>query len=122
MTGVAADGPSPAPAADGAPAADRARSATSARREDALRALDRVCDFLGRSEPTNPAPLLIRRAQRLMTMPFMDIIRELAPDSTSRVEIDHRSGRGPVTHTMRATPSAAARSPKRGRSMPKKSQ
>ena len=55
-------------------------------REDALRALDRVCDFLNRNEPTNPAPLLIRRAQRIMTMPFMDIIRELAPEATNRVE------------------------------------
>jgi type VI secretion system protein ImpA len=55
-------------------------------REDALRALDRVCDFLSRNEPTNPAPLLIRRAQRIMTMPFMDIIRELAPDATGQVE------------------------------------
>jgi type VI secretion system protein ImpA len=55
-------------------------------RDDALRALDRVCDFLSRNEPTNPAPLLIRRAQRIMTMPFMDIIRELAPDATGQVE------------------------------------
>jgi type VI secretion system protein ImpA len=54
-------------------------------RDDALRALDRVCDFLARSEPTNPAPLLIRRAQRVMTMPFMDIIRDLAPDAAGQV-------------------------------------
>lgn len=54
-------------------------------RDDALRALDRVCDFLARSEPTNPAPLLIRRAQRVMTMQFMDIIRELAPDAVGQV-------------------------------------
>ena len=55
-------------------------------REDALRALERVCDFLARNEPTNPAPLLIRRAQRVMTMPFLDIIRELAPDAAGQVE------------------------------------
>jgi type VI secretion system protein ImpA len=55
-------------------------------RDDALRALDRVCEFLARNEPTNPAPLLIRRAQRIMTMPFLDIIRELAPDATGQVE------------------------------------
>jgi type VI secretion system protein ImpA len=84
VTGVTAEGGA-ATAADGAPAAVQAVGDIRSR-EDALRALDRVCDFLGRSEPTNPAPLLIRRAQRLMTMPFMDIIRELAPDSTSRVE------------------------------------
>ena len=55
-------------------------------RADAVRALERVCDFLARNEPTNPAPLLIRRAQRIMTMPFMDIIRELAPDAVGHVE------------------------------------
>jgi type VI secretion system protein ImpA len=55
-------------------------------REDAIRALERVCDFLARNEPTNPAPLLIRRAQRVMTMPFLDIIRELAPDAAGQVE------------------------------------
>ena len=84
-------------AASGAAAAGEAGSAAAAgggsiavgdlrSREDALRALDRVCDFLNRNEPTNPAPLLIRRAQRIMTMPFMDIIRELAPDATQQVE------------------------------------
>jgi type VI secretion system protein ImpA len=55
-------------------------------REDAVRALDRVCEFFARNEPTNPAPLLIRRAQRLMTMPFLEIIRELAPDAAGQVE------------------------------------
>ena len=77
--------PAPAPAPDaGAPAAAAGNRATSighiGSRADALKALDRVCEFLERSEPTNPAPLLIRRAQRLMTMPFVDIMREIAPE------------------------------------------
>jgi type VI secretion system protein ImpA len=55
-------------------------------REDAHRALERVCEFLARNEPTNPAPLLIRRAQRVMTMPFLDIIRELVPEAVGQVE------------------------------------
>ena len=57
-----------------------------ATRDDALQALDRVCDWIERHEPTNPAPLLIRRAKRLMTKNFMDIIRDLAPDGLSQVE------------------------------------
>jgi type VI secretion system protein ImpA len=56
-------------------------------REDASRALSMVCDYLERHEPTNPAPLLIRRAQRMMTMDFMAIISELAPDSVNQVEM-----------------------------------
>jgi type VI secretion system protein ImpA len=59
---------------------------TLASREDVLRTLDRVCDWLERNEPTNPAPLLIRRAQRLMKKNFMDIIRDLAPDGFDQVE------------------------------------
>ncbi len=57
-----------------------------ATRDDVLRTLDRVCDWLERNEPTNPAPLLIRRAQRLMKKNFMDIIRDLAPDGFDQVE------------------------------------
>jgi type VI secretion system protein ImpA len=55
-------------------------------RTDAVRALDRVCDFLAQNEPTNPAPLLIRRAQRIMTMSFMEIIQDLAPEATGQVQ------------------------------------
>ena len=56
-----------------------------ASREDALRALDRVCEWLSRTEPSNPAPLLIRRAQRLMKMNFLEIVRDMAPDSVDQV-------------------------------------
>ena len=79
---AAADAPPSTPTA--APAV--AVSGEIRSRDDAVRALERVCEYLAKSEPTNPAPLLIRRAQRLMTMPFLDIIRDLAPDATSQVE------------------------------------
>ena len=55
-------------------------------REDVQRSLDRVCDWIERNEPTNPAPLLIRRAQRLMSKNFIDIIRDLAPDGLREIE------------------------------------
>jgi type VI secretion system protein ImpA len=55
-------------------------------RDDAVKALDRVCEWIGRNEPTNPAPLLIRRAQRLMGKSFLEIIRDLAPDGLKDVE------------------------------------
>ena len=56
-------------------------------REDARRALDRVCEYLERNEPSNPASLFARRAQRLLSMPFLDIMRELSPDSMSHLEM-----------------------------------
>jgi type VI secretion system protein ImpA len=55
-------------------------------RQDAIEALERVCTYLESAEPTSPAPLLIRRAQRLMTMNFFDLMRDLAPDSLSQIK------------------------------------
>jgi type VI secretion system protein ImpA len=69
----------PAPRRSGAPG-------TIASREDAISALERVCDWIERNEPSNPAPLLIRRAQRLMSKNFLDIIRDLMPEGLDSVE------------------------------------
>ncbi len=55
-------------------------------RDDALRQLDRVCDFIERTEPANPAPLLIRRAQRLMKKTFVEIIADLSPESLGTIK------------------------------------
>ena len=55
-------------------------------RNDAVNQLLEVPEFLERTEPTNPAPLLIRRAIRLMQMGFIDIMRELSPDSIGQIE------------------------------------
>ena len=82
-----ADAQDGAEAPDGAAATGQAGAAGSLRsRDDVIRTLERVCDWLERNEPTNPAPLLIRRAQRLMKKNFMDIIRDLAPDGIDQVE------------------------------------
>lgn len=55
-------------------------------REEAIRMLERVCEFMERHEPANPAPLLIRRAQRLMSKSFVEIIEDLSPDSLSAIK------------------------------------
>jgi type VI secretion system protein ImpA len=55
-------------------------------REDAVRLLDSVCDFIERTEPANPAPLLIRRAQRLMRKTFVEIIEDLTPESLTAIK------------------------------------
>jgi len=54
-------------------------------REDAIRMLEKACEWIERNEPSNPAPLLIRRAQRLMSKNFMEIIRDLIPDGIDQV-------------------------------------
>lgn len=54
-------------------------------RADAVRAINLVCGYLERHEPTNPARQLLRRAERLIEKDFMQLIRELAPDAMSEV-------------------------------------
>jgi type VI secretion system protein ImpA len=56
-------------------------------REDVRRALQRVCAFLERHEPSNPASLFARRAERMLDMKFLDIMRELAPDTMSHLHM-----------------------------------
>ncbi len=55
-------------------------------REDCIRLLDRLCEFMERTEPSNPAPLLIRRAQGLISKNFIEIIEDLAPDSLGAIK------------------------------------
>lgn len=72
--------------AAGEPAGVAGRPAGLRTRDDALAQLLLVAEFLERTEPTNPAPLLIRRAAKLMGLSFLDILRELSPDSVGQVE------------------------------------
>lgn len=55
-------------------------------REDVRRALDRVCAYLEKHEPSNPASLFARRAQRMLNMPFLELMRELSPDALPHLE------------------------------------
>lgn len=55
-------------------------------RADALLMLDKVIAYLQRTEPGNPAPLLIERAKKLIGVSFLDIIANLAPDAMSTIE------------------------------------
>ncbi len=75
---------------DSAPGAAMAVATTPAAgtinsREDVVRTLDKLCEWMERNEPSHPAPLLLRRAQRLMNKNFLEIIRDMAPDGTDQV-------------------------------------
>ncbi len=80
--GAAAD--TPEGSAEGAPrAAAPAALGEVMSREDVLRALDRVCEYLDRVEPSNPAQLLLRRARRMINRNFLELLKELAPDAVN---------------------------------------
>ena len=55
-------------------------------RGDVVRALERISAYYAKHEPSSPIPLLVERCKRLVTMGFLDIIRELAPDGVRQIE------------------------------------
>jgi len=54
-------------------------------RDDVVKAMDAICTYLERHEPTNPVPLLIRRARRLMGKNFLDIVKDISPDGVNQL-------------------------------------
>ena len=55
-------------------------------RDDVVRMLEKICEFIERTEPANPAPLFLRRGQRLMGMNFVEIVQDLAPESLNQIK------------------------------------
>lgn len=84
--GVPDTAPTDAPA-ESAEAAAAPRSSGIASRADAARDIERVCVWLETHEPSNPAPLLLRRALRLMDLGFVDLLRDLAPDGLTQLHV-----------------------------------
>jgi type VI secretion system protein ImpA len=56
-------------------------------RDDAVRMLDKISDYFRRNEPSSPVPILLQRAKRLVSMDFMEILRDLTPNGVSQAEI-----------------------------------
>jgi len=65
--------------------AQRSLSGAVNSREDAVRAIDMVCAYLDRAEPTNPAQLFLRRGQSLIGQNFLQLIKALAPEALNGV-------------------------------------
>jgi type VI secretion system protein ImpA len=56
-------------------------------RDDVMRMLDRICEYYARQEPSSPVPILLQRAKKLVTMDFMEIVKDLIPDAVSAAEM-----------------------------------
>jgi len=54
---------------------------------DVLLAIDRICQYYDRSEPSSPVPLLLKRARRLVSKNFLDIINDLSPSAIDQIRI-----------------------------------
>ena len=55
-------------------------------RNDVVRAIDEICRYFDRYEPSSPVPFLLLRAKKLLSMNFMEILRDMTPDSVNQVE------------------------------------
>ncbi len=70
----------------GAPAAAKAIQGEIQSREDVVRMINKMCDYYKREEPSSPVPNILKRAQRLAEMDFMQIINDLSPDSVKEIQ------------------------------------
>lgn len=55
-------------------------------REDVVRALEGVCAYYARHEPSSPVPILLERCKRLAAMSFLEIIKDMVPDGLTTIQ------------------------------------
>lgn len=55
--------------------------------KEALLAIEKVCQYFERHEPSSPVPLLLRRAQRLVSKSFLEVIQDFCPDAMNQIEM-----------------------------------
>jgi type VI secretion system protein ImpA len=56
-------------------------------RDDVLKALNAISAYYEKFEPSSPIPLFMARCKRLVTMGFVDIVRDLVPDALAQVDV-----------------------------------
>ena len=75
-------------------------------RQDVLAAMEEICSYYSRNEPSSPVPFLLRRAQRLAEMDFMQIVNELSPEALAQLR--HITGGAGETGQAAETDTPAA--------------
>lgn len=55
--------------------------------QDVIRAINLICDYYKKNEPSSPIPLLLERVNRLVGKDFMEVLRDMAPNGVEQVEI-----------------------------------
>jgi type VI secretion system protein ImpA len=71
----------------GAAPAPRAVPGEVRTRDDVMKALDKICEYFDRHEPSSPVPILLRRAKKLVNKSFMELVRDMASNGVSQVEV-----------------------------------
>lgn len=55
-------------------------------RQDVDQAIDAICDYFDRYDPSSPVPFILKRAKRLLFKDFKEILHDLAPDGINQAE------------------------------------
>jgi type VI secretion system protein ImpA len=74
-----------APAAAGTAAA-KPMAGEIQSRQDVIRVLEKICEYYRKHEPSSPVPYMLRRAQRLVAMNFMEILDDMSPDTVKEIQ------------------------------------
>ena len=77
--------------------ADSVKAATAAEKksapgtinntQDVLKALNLVCEYYKKNEPSSPVPIFIERGMRLVGKSFMDALKDIAPDGLDQAKV-----------------------------------
>lgn len=71
-------------------------------REDVLRAIDAIGEYYARKEPASPVPFALRRARDWVSLDFLSVLEDIAPnslDEARRVLINGRKSEGSDSYT-----------------------
>lgn len=79
--------PAVSPASAPAGAASHAFPSSIATRADAFKALALARTYFENNEPSHPAPLLIRRVERLADMDFLSLVKDLTPGGLQQLQV-----------------------------------
>jgi type VI secretion system protein ImpA len=79
-------GDEPAGSADGTVPGAARGPGRIASREDCMRALDAIAQYLRTTEPSSPVPLLLERAKRLISKDFFAVLQDIAPDAMDQAK------------------------------------
>jgi type VI secretion system protein ImpA len=55
--------------------------------QDVIKALDLVCEYYKKNEPSSPIPLFVERAKRLVGKNFMEVLKDLAPTGIDEANV-----------------------------------
>lgn len=98
------------PVAVPASAGETAFSGAITSREDVKRAIDSICLYYEKYEPTSPVPFALRRAREWISLDFITVLEDIAPGSLGEAEklLKTRRGGQSVAAAAPAAPAVAS--------------